>query len=179
MMEIKNLTIKDISSDMLLNFNHRQIITKKWVRRTDRWELTKAFELREWDEEKRKWIAAYLGRQIERGGLVIAAFAENILVGFCSVDGGLSGNTAKYANMTMLFVDDNWKRKGIGRNLFERICVCAAKLNADKLFISAIPSRETIAFYFALGCEDAGEIVTEYVDTDEDRYLEYALTKMV
>lgn len=179
MAEIKDLTVKDISSDILLSFNHHQVITQKWVNKNNKWKLTAASELREWDREKRIWIAEYLRRQIERGGAVVAAFEENVLIGFCSIDGGISGNTAKYANMTMLFVDDEWKRKGIGRKLFKRICMCAAKMNADKLFVSAIPSFETVAFYFDMGCKDAGEIVSEYVDTDRDRCLEYSLVELI
>lgn len=46
---------------------------------------------------------------------------------------------------------------------------------ADKLFISAIPAVETIAFYFSMGCEDTMEMIPEYVDTEQDRYLEYLL----
>ena len=179
MIEVKDLTINDISSDMLLNFNHRQIITDKWVNRNNRWELAATSDLREWNTKKRIWISDYLRQQIERGGSVVAAFAGDILVGFCCVDGYLVGKTAKYANMTMLFVDDKWKRKGVGRKLFEKICIYAKRMNADKLFISAIPSFDTIAFYFNVGCEDAREIISEYVDTDKDRYLEFALTTSV
>ena len=176
MIKIKELTINDIFADMLLNFNHHQVITKKWVKKNQTWELTTTSELREWNDEKRMWISDYLRQQIERGGSVQGAFAEDVLVGFCCVDGFLMGNTAKYANMTMLFVDDNWKRKGVGKKLFERICLCAAKMNADKLFVSAIPSFDTIAFYHCMGCEDAKEIISEYVDTEQDRYLEFVLT---
>lgn len=179
MIEVKNLTTEDISSGMLLNFHHHQIITEKWVNSSGKWELVKTSDLREWNEEKRKWISEYLCRQIERGGSVVAAYAGDILAGFCCVDGCLAGKTAKYANMTMLFVDDNWKRKGVGRKLFENICIFAKRMNADKLFISAIPSADTIAFYFRIGCEDAREIISEYVDTDEDRYLEFVLNASV
>ena len=177
MIKIKDLTIHDISPDMLFNFNHHQVITKKWVKNNGKWELTTTWELREWNNEKRIWISDYLRQQIERGGSVEGAFAEDVLVGFCCVDGILAGNTAKYANMTMLFVDDNWKRKGIGKKLFQRICLCAAKMKADKLFISAIPSFDTIEFYYSMGCEDAREIVSEYVDTEQDRYLEFVFTR--
>ena len=48
-------------------------------------------------------------------------------------------------------------------------------MKADKLFISAIPAVETIAFYFSMGCEDTMEMIPEYVDTEQDRYLEYLL----
>ncbi|MDO4332488.1 MAG: GNAT family N-acetyltransferase [Eubacteriales bacterium] len=75
----------------------------------------------------------------------------------------------------LLFVDDEWKRKGVGKALFEAICKCAFVNGADKLFISAIPSVETIAFYFSMGCTDAEEIITDYIDTENDRYLEYRL----
>ena len=179
MVEIKNISANDISSDMLLNFNHHQIITKKWVKRNNKWELVAASDLREWDKDKRIWISEYLRQQIERGGSLVAAYVADILVGFCCVDGGLKGETAKYANMTMLFVDDKWKRKGVGGKLFEKICICAKRMDAEKLFISAIPSFDTIAFYFNMGCEDAIEIISEYVDTDKDRYLEFVLNTSV
>jgi len=179
MIEVKELTADDISSGMLLYFNHHQMITEKWVNRNGKWELEAASDLREWNIEKRIWISDYLRQQMERGGSAAAAFAGDILVGFCCVDGYLIGKTARYANMTMLFVDDQWKRKGIGRKLFEKICICARRMEADKLFISAIPSFDTIAFYFSIGCEDAREIISEYVDTDKDRYLEFALTTPV
>ena len=179
MIEIKELATDDISSGMLMCFNHRQIITEKWVNRGNKWDLAATSDLREWNKEKRIWISDYIRQQIERGGSAVAAFAEDVLVGFCCGDGCLAGKTAKYANMTMLFVDDKWKRKGIGRKLFERICMCAKRMGADKLFISAIPSFDTIAFYFNIGCEDAREIILEYVDTDQDRYLEFVLTASV
>lgn len=177
MIEVKKLTVSDITPDLLLNFHHRQIITKKWINRENKWELAEASDLREWDRKKRMWIADYLCRQIQRGGSVVAAFSGRDLIGFCSIDGCLSGAVSKYANMTMLFVDDGWKRKGVGKTLFREICQCAAGIKAEKLFISAIPSFDTVAFYFSMGCVDAKEIIPEYIDTDQDRYLECPLIK--
>lgn len=175
-MEIIDLTVNNITPDMLLDFNHHQIITKKWVCNNNRWELVETADLREWDKEKRVWITEYLRQQIERGGSAVVAFDGDVLVGFCCMDGFLLGTTAKYANLTMLFVDDIWKRKGVGKKLFDEICRKAAHKGADKLFISAIPSFETVAFYSNMGCEDAKDIISEYIDTENDRYLEYSLT---
>lgn len=175
MFRIKNISSDSISTDMLLNFHHYQVIEQKYVNINGRWETTKACELREWDTEKRIWIRKYFREQIARGGLIVGAFCGDVLVGFCSVDGYLYGATAKYANLTMLFVDDEFKRKGIGKALFKAACKCALINGADKLFISAIPSVETIAFYFNMGCTDAREIITNYIDTENDRYLEYKL----
>ena len=131
MIEIKDLTINDISANTLLNFNHHQVITKKWVNRNNNWELSDCSDVREWNEKKRIWISEYLRQQIGRGGSVVAAFDNNIFVGFCCVAGCLAGNTAGYANMTMRFVDDKWKRCGVCRKLFERICICASKMKAE------------------------------------------------
>lgn len=132
-------------------------------------------ETRRWGAEKKAWIPVYLKEQIERGGSVIGVFQKDTVIGFVSLDSMLQGNTAKYANLTMLFIDDRFNRRGFGRCLFERICEEANRIGATKLFISAIPSFETIAFYKNLGCIEAQEIISEYVDTEEDYYLEFLL----
>lgn len=171
-MEIKSLNIADISSDLLIHFSHEQMITQKWIKNDGEWKLCDTSELREWSLEKRVWITEYMCQQINRGGTVLGTFYNNILVGFCCLDGILSGKSAKYANLTMLFVDDDWKRMGVGKMLFQEVCNHAIALGAEKLFISAIPSVETIAFYFKMGCYDAKEIIEAFIDTEDDRYLE-------
>ena len=171
----KILSLTDIYPSMLENFKHRQYISTKWVKGGNGWELTKASELREWSDEKRIWITQYLCQQIERGGYVAGAFYDNHMIGYAAVDGVLGGEYEKYANLTMLFVDEDWQRQGIGKELFRMICQCATGIKAEKLFISAIPSYDTIAFYFNIGCSDAKEKIDNFVDTENDRYLEYTL----
>ena len=178
MVIFKNLTAQDMTEDLLLGFHHHQKITNKWIRNQERWEIIKFDDLRTWNTEKRIWISGYLCQQVRQGGAAVAAIDGEKLVGFCCIDGGLKGKTANYANLTMLFVDDNWKRKGIGRELFRLICRCAQARKAYKLFISAIPSVETIAFYFSLGCVDAREMIPDYIDTEQDRCLEFALAEI-
>lgn len=43
----------------------------------------------------------------------------------------------------------------------------ANELNADKIFISAIPSKETIEFYLKVGCKDAKEVIEAFTDTEK------------
>ena len=169
---IRHLLKASILPDILSGFAHRQRIDRKWVKRNEGWELSEASLLREWNAEKRIWIAEYMRQQIDRGGVALGAYCHNRLIGFCCVDGMTSGKAAKYANLTMLFVDDRWKRNGIGKSLFQEACICASAMGAEKLFISAIPSAETIAFYQSMGCIDANEIVETFVDSEDDRYLE-------
>lgn len=176
--DVKQLNIVNITPKLLKDFAHCQKITKKWVKRDDVWALTDVSLLREWSDEKRVWITEYMCQQIERGGTTVGTFCNDRLIGFCCVDGTISGNSAKYANLTMLFVDDNWKRNGIGKSLLQEARNHATKLGAEKIFISAIPSAETIAFYQSMGCVDTTEIVEVFVDSDDDRYLEYCINSI-
>lgn len=169
---IKQLHTSDIFPGLLDTFAHSQKITKKWIKNREDWALTDVPILREWSPEKRIWISEYMSQQINRGGITVGAFYGAHLIGFCCVDGVLSGDSAKYANLTMLFIDDTWKRNGIGKILFQEARRHAIVLGAEKIFISAIPSVETIAFYLKMGCYDAKEIVEAFVDSEDDRYLE-------
>lgn len=171
--DIRQLDISDIEPELLKEFVHCQTITKKWVKQDNIWKLKNTSLLREWSAEKRIWITEYMCQQIDRGGITVGAFCDDRLVGFCCVDGTISGKSAKYANLTMLFVDDNWKRNGIGKLLLQEVRKHVIKLGAEKIFISAIPSAETIAFYQSMGCVDAAEIVEAFVDSEDDRYLEF------
>ena len=93
-------------------------------------------------------MSTHMREKIQNGGTVMAAFLpEGQLAGFCCVGGDLAGETASYANLLLLFVDDRFKRHGIGRLLLQEACGYAKKLGAEKLFLSAIPSEDTIAFY--------------------------------
>lgn len=168
----QSLTVSDIHPQILMDFDDRHTVTSKWVRSGSGWELVQDNEFFQWNEKKRVWLSQYLLRQLNNGGHVAGAFHGEKLIGFAALDGTLAGEKKKYANLTLLFVDNDWKRQGIGRELFHRICCCAADMGADKLFISAIPSCDTVEFYFKMGCLDAEEIIDDFVDTEYDRYLE-------
>ena len=115
---LRRLNISDLHPQMLIDFHHIQSITSKWVKKDGAWELEKASALRQWDEAKKVWMAQYLRQQLDRNGCVLGAFENNRLIGFAAVDGGIKGQSGKYANLTLLFIDDNWKRRGIGTKLF-------------------------------------------------------------
>lgn len=172
---IRALSAGDVQPDLLETFVRRRPITQKWVKAQGEWQLAAGDSVREWDAEKRVFLAGYLKEQLERGGFLACAYAGEQLIGFACVDGLLAGSAARYANLTMLFVDSRWQGRGVGRALFSQAAGYARALGADRLFISAVPSVETVAFYFHMGCRDAEEIIEGFVDTEEDRYLELPL----
>ena len=136
------------------------------------WVLQPTNNQRRWPSEKRLWISQYIKEQIHNGGFAFGAFQNEKMVGFVCVEGTIIDS---YANLTMLFIDDDYKRKGIGRSLFEKAKKEALLIGARKLFVSSIPSEETISFYFSVGCKDAEIIIPDFVDTETDRYMEMDL----
>ena len=112
---IRFLRPSDLHTQMLAGFQHRQVISDKWVKDGNGYELIKTDEIREWDKDKRIWIPGYLMQQIERGGTAAGAFMNGRIIGFASLDGILMSRPEKYANLTMLFIDNRWQRQGIGK----------------------------------------------------------------
>ena len=171
-MEIRPLTAADLYPELLQDFNHIQDWTHQWVNTPQGWELQAISGSRRWDEEKRRWMVTYLQEHLERKGRLVGVLDSNRLVGFAAVDGPVIEG---YADLTLLFVDDLYKRQGLGRALFHHAATAAKELGAQKLFIPSIPSEETVAFYFAMGCTDARQIIPSFVDSDKERWLELPL----
>ena len=84
---IRSLRPSDLHTQMLVGFQHRQVISDKWVKDGNGYKLIKTGEIREWDNDKRIWIPGYLMRQIDRGGAAAGAFVNGRMIGFASLDG--------------------------------------------------------------------------------------------
>ncbi len=171
-MEIRPLSSSDLSPELLTDFHHEQNWTQQWVNTDAGWQLQSLAGSRCWDSEKRRWMVSYLQEHLDRHGRLFGAFDGHRMIGFSAVDGGLAEG---YAALTLLFVDDRYKRQGLGRLLFCHAAEAAKVLGARKLFISSIPSQETVAFYFSMGCTDANRTIPAFMDSDKDRWLELSL----
>ena len=57
-----------------------------------------------------------------------------------------------------MHISNGFRRQGLGKRLFSEICEKARQQGAKKLYISANPAEDSIAFYRKVGCIDAGEI---------------------
>lgn len=174
-MDIIKIRETDISDRFLDGFHHIQEWTKQYRRKDNALELFDVFKTRVWSDEKRLWIASYLKDTVENGGIVLGAFEGKVLVGFAAIDGAVRGNVGRYINLSMLFVDDHHKRRGIGKALLNHSISEAKKLGGEKLFISSIPSFETVSFYLSNKAEFSKETIDEFIDTEEDIYLELVL----
>jgi len=111
------------------------------------------------------------------GGSALGAFDNGKVIGFCSVNSDVFGVKYRYALLHQMFIDLNHRRKGIGKQLFLLSIIEAKKFGAEKFYICAGSSEETIAFYRALGCVEAKEINIELYESDtRDMQLEYSFT---
>lgn len=117
-MTVKELADGDILPDMMEAFNNYQKIERRWVKKDSTWVVEDVSLVHVWNDEKRRWVPRYLLQQLERGGAVFGAFENDRLAGFASVDGGLAGADAQYVNLTMFFVDLEYRGSGVGRALF-------------------------------------------------------------
>lgn len=111
-----------------------------------------------------------------QGGYVLGAFDGELLVGFCSINREMFGHKCKYVLLDQIFLSTAYQRKGIGKTLFNMCAIKAREWGGDKFYICAGSAAETLAFYNALGCEDAKEINNALFSEDEnDLQLEYVL----
>ena len=119
---------------------------------------------------------AALRKTIETGGIALGAFAGGKLIGFCCVNPDIFGEKYRYILLDQIFISLEHRGRGIGKQLFMQAAAEAKKFGAEKLYICAGSSEETIAFYRALGCDDAEEINQELYQGDtRDIQMEYTL----
>ena len=115
---------------------------------------------------------------IQSGGIALGAFCNDRLIGFCSVNKDLFGKKYKYVLLDQLFISKEYRNMGIGKNLFKMVAIESHNLGAEKYYICAGSAEETIAFYFAIGCEVAKEINQELYQNDtRDYQLEFGLRR--
>lgn len=124
---------------------------------------------------------AYHQRAIERTiidqGFALGVFHEDgSMVGFVTLNKEIFGEKSNYVLLDQLFISKPYRKKGIGKQLIEFCTHKARSFGADKIYICAGSSKDTIAFYKALGCQEAMETNEVLLESDpRDIHLEYVL----
>ena len=112
----------------------------------------------------------------ENKGYIFGGYAENRLIGFSVLMNNKLGTKGQYIQLKFLHISLDYRHKGIGKKLFELCVKKANDIEAEKIYISANDSVDTVKFYFSLGCEDAIEINKEIAEEEPyDRQLEYRI----
>ena len=175
--QYRQLGIEDISPDMLTYFNRYQVVTKSWRKHGNEYVLEDTPFIDDWSEEKKhRTVTVGFPEAIRSGGCVFGAFDAEKLIGFAVIPGDFIGKEKQYLQLDNMQVSYEYRHKGMGRKLF-LLCAEAGKaLGAQKLYISAQSSQESQAFYRAMGCVNAEEIIPELFEQEPfDVHMEYVL----
>lgn len=143
---------------------------------------TGAYELTEinWTEVSLpnglEWHLDHFKKTIRSGGKSFGCFDDDLLVGYATIEAEVFGHKERYVLLDQLFVSDRFRNRGIGRELFALCAEQAELFGAEKIYLCAGSSEDTIAFYRRLGCGTAAEIDPELSNNDpNDMQLEYDL----
>lgn len=125
-----------------------------------------------------QWHLRRFEQALAAGGSAYGCFDGGALVGYTVMGGEIFGQNERYLLLDQLFVSYKYRGSGIGRELFMMCAQKAARLGAEKLYICAGSSEDTMAFYDKLGCIPAAEVDEKlYADDPNDIQLEFALDK--
>src|SRR5690348_3985574 len=87
-------------------------------------------------------------RLMERGAAAIGAFADSRLAGVAVIRYQL---TESMAQLDALFVDEEYRRRGVAKVLMEEVIRLARASGAQELYVSATPSESAVGFYTSQG----------------------------
>ena len=169
----------DLTETLFANFNRYQEVTKCWRKENGQWILKDLAFTEQWGPAEYRFLIKCLINTIKTGGCVLGAYDHNVLIGFASVENEFFGPKNEYLQLSSLHISQEYRGRGLGKNLFYQAARKAKELGALKLYISAHSSQETQAFYRALGCVEA-EVYNEELVASEpcDCQLEYRLNEL-
>ena len=158
------------------DFIRHQAVTECWRKIDSEWNLLPIAFTEDWGLEKCREEAAGIIDRINRDLIAFAAVENDKTVGYITVVTERIGSRKQYLQLEAFEVSEPYRGRGIGRQLFTNACENAKEKGAEKLYISAHSSKESVAAYKALGCVHAQEIIHCIADQEPcDVQLEYVL----
>ena len=112
----------------------------------------------------------------DHGGTLYGAFEGDTLVGAVVLESRFIGRRKDQLQLKFLHVSRRQRRSGLGRALFEKAVARARELGAQRLYISATPSENTVGFYLHRGARATDDVDPALFALEpEDIHLEYAI----
>ena len=166
MIQYRTLPAEEICPKLFQNFIRHQVVTKCWRRENGKWVIKDAPFIDDWNEKDYQFLVSCLKNTVQTGGLVHAAFYQNMLKGFVSVEPGLFGGEQRYMDLSSIHVSEDMRGTGIGKTLFQTAKKWAREKGAGKLYISAHSAVESQAFYRKMGCVEAQLYQQKHVEAE-------------
>lgn len=170
------LSDKNFNLNSMDEFLRYEKVSQVWKMVDGEYVLTDADYIMDWDLEKRRGIAKIIHHGIHSYGFAYGAFEGSRVVGYVFVSKEPFGSENQYIELALFHISTHYRRKGIGKELFQLACDEARACGAKKLYISSGPTKGTQEAYRRLGCVHAVEINRAAVDRNPaDIQLEYLL----
>lgn len=172
----REVSIEELNIKLFSKYNRHQVVKKCWRKIDGEWVLKDIAFVEEWSEEEYDILVKCLINTIKTGGCVYAAFKDDYLIGFASLENEKFGSENQYIELSSLHTSFECRGYGVGRKLFNIMIDESRKRGAKKLYISSHSSEETQAFYKKMKCIEAKEYNKRLVELEPcDCQLEYIL----
>ena len=173
---IQRLPSEGFNEYSLDDFVRHQVVTECWRNVDGEWKLLPIAFTEDWGLDKCREAAADIFKRAGKDLISFAAFQSGKVIGFITVNTRPIGSGKQYFQLESFQVSEPCRGQGIGKKLFAKACAAAKEMGAEKLYISAHSSKESLAAYSALGCVHALEIIPCIADKEPyDVQMEYAL----
>lgn len=134
------------------------------------------YDMQGWPPGEPEHYYPHLKDCFVRGGHFWGAFDGEKLVGVAVLESKFIGSNQDTVQLKFLHASNGYRKQGLGRRLFTIAAEQAKVMGAAKMYISSTPSKNTVNFYFHLGCRLAQEVDAElFAFEPEDIHLEYSL----
>jgi len=160
LIKIELLSETNFCIESLDLYNRKQDVNMVYRRIGGDFTLVECKYTEDWDLNKKRSVA----KQISRDDYITYIALDNDkVVGFISLLKQLNG---PYMILDMMQVSSECRGQGIGRRLFQAGKDEARKNGAEALYISACSSKETIAFYRAMGSDLTSDPIKEIAEKE-------------
>lgn len=159
---VGSVTIRPLSAEEALRFDEidrSEVIEHVYYLREGRLVLEEErWELTGWPLNDLPHQRAHLAKCMDAGGSAWGAFDGDDLVGIAVLDGRWYGSARDILDLFFLHVGAGHRHRGLGKALVELVMGRAREMGARRLFVSGIPSENSIKFYRAMGFQLAEEV---------------------
>ena len=160
MIKIELLSETNFCIESLDLYNRKQDVNMVYRRIGGDFTLVECKYTEDWDLNKKRSVA----KQISSDKYITyIALKNDKVVGFISLLKQLNG---PYMILDMMQVSSECRGQGIGRRLFQAGKDEARKNGAEALYISDCSSKETIAFYRAMGSDLTSDPIKEIAEEE-------------
>jgi len=133
-------------------------------------------EIKGWPSEEENIYPSVLRECFQCGGYFLGAFENEILRAIVVLENKFIGKNEDQLQLKFLHIDKAFRKKGLGRILFEKAVKVAKDIGAKKLYVSSNENKNTVEFYRHLECKLTEEKDKELFKLEpKDIHLEYEI----